>query len=145
MSNIMKHKLFYKATIIKAKRREVCSFISENGTLTVTLHSTFLFYVHYCFASIYVCLRMPDLGLSGSRVVPCGCRELNPDSLKEHFNALNCLAISPAPSMAFQWAKMNNSRAKIHAVAVALYTSNSVQRIEIVLHTCLWTHIHIMK
>ena len=58
----------------------------------------FLFYVHQCFADMYVCVRMSALyNWSYSSELPSECWELNLDPLEEQPVLLNHWAISPTP------------------------------------------------
>ena len=43
----------------------------------------YLFYVHWCFACMYVCVKVSDLGVIDSCELPCRCQELNLSPLEE--------------------------------------------------------------
>lgn len=55
---------------------------SKMSTLNIIFKMyLFLFYVHWCFT--WMCARSPETGVTDSYEHPCGCWELNPDSLGE--------------------------------------------------------------
>jgi hypothetical protein len=46
-------------------------------------NNLFLFYVHWCSACMYVCVRVLDLGVTDSYKLPCRCWDLNSGPLEE--------------------------------------------------------------
>jgi hypothetical protein len=50
----------------------------------------FLFYVHWCFVCLRVCVKLSDLRATDSCELPCGCWDLNPWSSGRAISALNC-------------------------------------------------------
>ena len=42
-----------------------------------------LFYVYWCFAYMYVCVKVSDIGVMDSCELPCGCWELNLGPLED--------------------------------------------------------------
>ena len=70
----------------------------------------FLFYVHWWFACMCVCVRVlnsPVAGVTENCELPCGCRELNPGSLKV---VLLTIELSLQPQHLLRKQKMERER-----------------------------------
>jgi hypothetical protein len=78
----------------------LCIFM-HSSPVSSYFNDLFLFYMHWCFACMYVCVRVLDFlqtEVTDSCKLPCEFWELNPCSFGRASSApLNCWAISPAP------------------------------------------------